>query len=313
MKPYCNPFTQPGRWYRGNLHTHTTASDGALSIAERCAAYRAAGYDFLAITDHHLVHDLSGCSTADFLVLSGSEVHPVNPRTGEFHHLVALDIHQPIDETLPAQAVIDAIHAQGGLAILCHPYWCGLSLLDILPLSGYFAMEVYNDVAMTIGKAFSESSWDEILDNIGAVCAVAVDDAHGSENDCFHGWIMLKAAELSLDAVKTALSTGAFYATTGPHFTDLALEEIAVTAADGAPARARQLTVACSPVQSIVVKGQRYHGWRVVAPDGESLTSASYRIPTEMKYLRVEITDANGKRAWSNPVMLHEGNSSQSQ
>ena len=54
-----NPFSQPGRWYRGNLHTHTTASDGEQSVTERCAAYRAAGYDFLAITDHHLVQNVS--------------------------------------------------------------------------------------------------------------------------------------------------------------------------------------------------------------------------------------------------------------
>ena len=301
---YSNPFTLPGQWYRGNLHTHTTASDGALTVDERCAAYRAAGYDFLAITDHQAVHDVSACSSADFLAISGSELHPVNPRTGELYHFVALDVHRHIDASLPAQQVLDAIHAQGGLAILGHPYWCGLSLLDILPLTGCFAVEVYNDVAMNIGKAFSESTWDEMLDNIGAVLAVAVDDCHGSEYDCFHGWIMLKAVELSLEAVKDALRTGAFYATTGPHFTDLAIAEVAVTAADGTPARARELTVTCSPVDSIVVKGQRYHGWRAQAADGESLTSATYRIPAEMNYLRVEITDARGKRAWSNPVML---------
>ena len=205
---------------------------------------------------------------------------------------------------LPAQQVIDAIHAQGGLAILGHPYWCGLSLLDILPLTGFFAIEVYNDVAMRIGKAYSETTWDEMLDRLGVVYAVAVDDTHSREGESFHGWIMLKATELSLDAVKTALRTGAFYATTGPQFTDITLEESAETAADGSPATTRQLTVTCSPVHSIVVKGQRYHGWRALAPEGESLTRATARIPAEMNYLRVEITNAHGKRAWSNPVML---------
>ncbi len=306
MMSYRNPFAQPGRWYRGNLHTHTTASDGGLTVTERCAAYRAAGYDFLAITDHHLVQDVSACSSADFLVISGGELHPVNPRTGDLYHFVALDVRRSIDDTLPAQQVIDAIHAQGGLALLCHPYWCGLSLLDILPLTGFFAVEVYNDVAMRIGKAFSESTWDEMLDNQGMVYGVAVDDTHNREDESFHGWIMLKAAELSLDALKTALQDGALYATTGPHFTDIVVEEIAGSAADGSPATAWRVTVSCSPVHSIVVKGRRYHGWRALAPEGESLTSATCRLPAEMKYLRVEITDADGRRAWSNPVMLHE-------
>jgi len=37
---------------RGDLHSHTTASDGTASIEEMAAAARAAGYEYLAITDH---------------------------------------------------------------------------------------------------------------------------------------------------------------------------------------------------------------------------------------------------------------------
>jgi predicted metal-dependent phosphoesterase TrpH len=37
---------------RGNLHAHTTFSDGVRSPADLVAAYEALGYDFLAITDH---------------------------------------------------------------------------------------------------------------------------------------------------------------------------------------------------------------------------------------------------------------------
>jgi DNA polymerase (family 10) len=37
---------------RGDLHCHTTASDGTASIEEMAAAARDAGYEYLAITDH---------------------------------------------------------------------------------------------------------------------------------------------------------------------------------------------------------------------------------------------------------------------
>jgi DNA polymerase (family 10) len=37
---------------RGDLHSHTTASDGTASIAEMALAAREAGYEYLAITDH---------------------------------------------------------------------------------------------------------------------------------------------------------------------------------------------------------------------------------------------------------------------
>ena len=48
------PFDQPGRFYKGNLHTHSTRSDGTLSPGAVLAAYRERGYDFLSLTDHFI-------------------------------------------------------------------------------------------------------------------------------------------------------------------------------------------------------------------------------------------------------------------
>lgn len=44
-------FSTTGRFYRGNLHTHSTKSDGALEPQTVCDRYRAEGYDFIALTD----------------------------------------------------------------------------------------------------------------------------------------------------------------------------------------------------------------------------------------------------------------------
>jgi len=46
-------------WLRGNLHAHTTYSDGVKTPQELLVEYEALGYDFLAITDHE---DLIGSS-----------------------------------------------------------------------------------------------------------------------------------------------------------------------------------------------------------------------------------------------------------
>ncbi len=40
------------KWYKGNLHTHSTNSDGRLSPEEVIRLYREEDYDFLALTDH---------------------------------------------------------------------------------------------------------------------------------------------------------------------------------------------------------------------------------------------------------------------
>lgn len=289
-----NPFEQPGRWYRGNTHTHSTESDGKLSIADRFATYREEGYDFLVLTDHRKVNDVRDYSTSDFLAISGSEVHPQNPYGGATYHIVAINIHEPVNcAKMHPNAVLDDIKAQGGEAVLCHPYWCGHTVSDFLPLRGYFAVEVYNDTCMSIGKGFSEQAWDDLLDRGGPVFGIAADDAHGITHDCFHGWVMVKSPALTLDGIMEALRTGAFYSTLGPEISD-----ITVNHAD------KKITVKCSAAQSIVFKAECHRGRRVLAPNGEALTEATYQVPEDAKYVRIEVTDETGKKAWSNPFFF---------
>ena len=293
-----NPFKQSGQWYRGNTHSHSTESDGRLPMADRFAAYREEGYNFLVLTDHRKVNDVSAHSRDGFLAISGSEVHPDNPYGGDTYHIVAINLHERVNCTeLHPNAVIEEIKRQGGEAVLCHPYWCGHTLLDYLPLNGYFAVEVYNDTCMGIGKGFSEQAWDDLLDKAGRpVFGIASDDAHGTEHDCFHGWVMVKASELTTDAIMTAFRTGAFYSTLGPEIIDLDVV--------GEDEEKQSVAVKCSPAQSIVFKAQRSRGKRIVAPEGEVLTEATYELPSGIKYVRVEITDETGKKAWSNPFFF---------
>ena len=293
-----NPFKQSGQWYRGNTHSHSTESDGRLPMADRFAAYHEAGYDFLVLTDHRKVNDVSAHSRDGFLAISGSEVHPSNPYGGDTYHIVAINLYERINcAELHPNAVIEEIKRQGGEAVLCHPYWCGHTLLDYLPLNGYFAVEVYNDTCMGIGKGFSEQAWDDLLDKAGCpVFGIAADDAHGTEHDCFHGWVMVKAPELTTDAIMTGFRTGAFYSTLGPEIIDLDVVD------DGE--EKKSVTVKCSPAQSIVFKAQRSRGKRIVATEGEALTEGTYELPSGIKYVRVEITDETGKKAWSNPFFF---------
>ena len=76
---------------RGDLHCHTTASDGTASIEEMAAAAKAAGYEYLAITDHsasfgfghhvapeqlrHQIRQIRSASVDGIELLAGSEVN----------------------------------------------------------------------------------------------------------------------------------------------------------------------------------------------------------------------------------------------
>ena len=50
MKPLA--FSKSGKFWRGNLHTHSNHSDGLLSPDDLCQQYKDEGYNFLVISDH---------------------------------------------------------------------------------------------------------------------------------------------------------------------------------------------------------------------------------------------------------------------
>ncbi len=54
-REFINPFNASGKWYRGNVHAHTTVSDGTKTPETLVEMYKRAGYDFLSITDHSVV------------------------------------------------------------------------------------------------------------------------------------------------------------------------------------------------------------------------------------------------------------------
>src|SRR6478736_3464982 len=87
------PFDKPGQWWRGNLHTHSTISDGRVSPEAVIAAYRDEGYDFVSLTDHFLSHygfpvvDTSALRDDRFTTIFGAELHGPALSHGEMWHI----------------------------------------------------------------------------------------------------------------------------------------------------------------------------------------------------------------------------------
>ena len=57
MKKYLLPHNT--KFYKANIHAHSTVSDGALTPAELKQAYKEHGYSILSITDHFKLADHS--------------------------------------------------------------------------------------------------------------------------------------------------------------------------------------------------------------------------------------------------------------
>lgn len=105
-----------------DLHLHTTHSDGLTSpedLIERIAAMEK--FKVIAVTDHDLVggavraRDYAKKRGLPLQVIVGTEV---STRHG---HIVGLFIEKRIPKFMSAEKTIEAIHAQGGLAIAAHP------------------------------------------------------------------------------------------------------------------------------------------------------------------------------------------------
>ncbi|MGH8795249.1 MAG: CehA/McbA family metallohydrolase [Stackebrandtia sp.] len=113
------PPCEPGmRWLRGDLHSHSEHSDGALSLAELGFAAAEAGLDFLAVTDHNTVSHhphLAELSTPYTVLIPGQEV------TTERGHANAFGDVGWIDFRRPAAHWVSEVDSRGGLLSINHP------------------------------------------------------------------------------------------------------------------------------------------------------------------------------------------------
>ncbi len=295
-----NPFTRPGKWYKANLHTHTTVSDGWASPAETAELYRRAGYHVLALTDHNRTNDVRGLSRRGFLVVNGAEYHPDCPTTPNPHHLVAIHVPHGFELSRPGDAnrCIREVAAAGGVSILAHPLWCGHRYEQYAYIRGYAAMEIYNATCDKIARSGGETDYAQLLDAGRYVGAVAVDDTH-RPIDRFQGWTWLRMGALTARSVAAALASGCGYSSTGPRIHDFRVRR---------RPRGRHgrgvIEVRCSPAEFIYLSAQTYHGARRMAEPGRSIRRFSWPVGTDWTYVRAIVVDHRGRKAWTNPIVL---------
>ncbi len=301
MSRSLNPFAQPGRWYRGMFHCHTTNSDGARPVEAVAAWYAEQGYDFLAITDHNQLTRAPAGADGRLLLVNGTEVDAGRTSLGQPYHLVGIGLREMIDvprETkaryaVAAQDVITALRRAGAVVFVAHPYWSGIVQDDLINLDGVAGIEVFNvNAEVDIGKGYSGIQWDDCLARGKWLVGVANDDAHFRLPDHGRAWTMLRASTLTPEAVVEGLTSGSFYASTGVTLEDMTF--------DGDTAAVR---VAPPGAQEIRFIGNHRWGHRVVAA-GPPLREASYTLRGPERYIRVEVIGPSGERAWTNPVFL---------
>lgn len=274
------------RWLRGNLHAHTTRSDGRLEPQAVVDAYAAAGYDFLALTDHDVfTDDYSDLDAKGLVFLPGNEI----TRGGV--HVVHVGGNQKIDPDPDRQSVLNSVLASRGFTVIAHPNWyarfnhCPQELLDTW--SGYLGIEVYNGVIQWLeGSPYATDRWDMLLSAGRRVWGFAHDDFHWPSN-LAQGWLCV-AAEKTPDAIYAAIVAGRFYASTGVIITKLAVENTTIS-------------IATENAQRIVAVTK--NAKRIAIVDAAEATIDVAELGRG--YVRVECYGPGEAMAWTQPFWLH--------
>jgi hypothetical protein len=295
--PPANPFQQEGNWYKAALHVHTTTSDGDVDVATRLKQYREAGYHVVAVTDHWKTNDLTGFSDDAFLAVNSMEAHPQTGTGAPAHHFVCLDLPHPfeLDRKLKAQELVDKVREAGGKVIYAHPYWTEHSVEEMRDITGFFGIEIYNaHCDLASAKGYNDAHADQAFAKLGLFGLTAVDDIHKTAW-IDRGWTMVRAKALTKAAVMEAIGAGLYYASSGPAVTDFRIEEGTVR-------------VACSPAAQLRFFFNGAGGGKFfTAEAGKPRTEAKWKFAGGKKvpkWIRAEVIDAEGKRAWTNPLAV---------
>jgi len=278
---YADPYAVAGQWYKGNLHTHTTQSDGRLAPEQVVAWYDQNGYDFVAITDHDTFLDPTPLQGATRMTLiPGFEF---SRGVIAEAHMLCLGVRQVYGGSY--QEVLNFTRALGGMAILCHPNWVREDLWSpdlMVELHDYAGIEIYNHVINRLpGRALATDDWDAMLTRGYPIWGYANQDAHRPE-DFGHAWNMVLSPTATISDLLYHLEKGHCYGSTGLVFADIGMR-------DG----------------TIQIRLEDEAEIRFVGPGGQVLGTASGRqaswLPDGQSYIRVEAENAAGQRAWSQP------------
>jgi len=226
---------QLGPFIRGNLHTHTNRSDGDSSPARVASWYRDHGYQFLALTDHNLVTDLSltrEVESKDFVVISGEEVSMWH--AGKQVHVNALCTTQTIgggDFKSASDALLRGIREvqmQGGIALINHPNFDqAISPADIPAFQGASFIEIFSGHGYVQSQGDStrpshEALWDMALSQGIDLMGAAIDDMHHLEicadppANPGKGWVYVSVAALTPEKICAELKNARIVSSTGP-------------------------------------------------------------------------------------------------
>ncbi|MCQ2454806.1 MAG: hypothetical protein MJ090_01490 [Clostridia bacterium] len=173
-----------------------------------------------------------------------------------------------------------------------HPRW---SLENYEIYSKYDemnALEILN--GSSLAEGYIENcfqAYDDLLLQGKKVFAIAGDDNH-SKRDSFWCWTVIRAKDLAYESVAKALKNGDFYATNGPAFNEIYIED-------------NELVAKTSDVKSITFSTNcRHAGISIDRANNKPVNEGRFKLNKYDKYVRITAFGMDGTIAYSNPYFI---------
>lgn len=313
---------EKGRFYKANLHSHSTYSDGELTVEEAKEYYKANGYSVYAFTDHNNYQHHKHLNDENFLALAGFESDFTQQdedlpwgvkRTFHINFVDAkpdekVDEKKRLCQNRPTGYDVEAINDfikkltdLGCLATYNHPAWSLQDLSDYSRLKNLFAMEIGNYGCEVEGSyGWAPQVYVEMLRSGQRLHCISTDDNHNRSDkdspycDSFGGYTMIKAEELTYEAIINAMVRGEFYCVNG-----IGGPQIHAFYWDG-----NEVVVQCSNVKSIYLANQTRNYRLKRAGEGEYLTEARFPLEGTEGYIRLDVVDEYGRHGYTSAYFL---------
>jgi predicted metal-dependent phosphoesterase TrpH len=296
----------------GDVHSHSTYSDGTGTMAENWEMARAAGLDFLFVTDHETTRQKSDCIEA------GQWWGQESASGG--HHMVLLGAsEQRISRDRSVAESMKRARREASFVFIPHPvgwwpdHWYPRERAgELAAIDAPFAVEVMNG-ANKIDRAFDKFDrqaiveWDRCLQRGQKVAALGGSDAHLPQGiGCV--WTVATGVDLAMESVLEALAHGHCFASEGP-LINLKSDDMGqgdtVTAPSGSLI---EVEVTAAYAGGLLEVSVIRDGRIIKKTAGRESTiireRLSLTVASAPSYLRVACRGSDDRRAFSSPMYM---------
>lgn len=318
-------FGENKNFYKGNMHCHSTLSDGKYTPSELKELYKGAGYSFLCITDHEVLYDNSYLNDENFVAITSTEyaikefpeqstlknykmkVCHLNVYAKEaknvnnFHYSKVAD-HYSEDKTAEEMlrkygdhervyskeainSIIKQANENGFFVCYNHPRWSLENYNDYSGFEGLWGVEIFNTSCEVAGLYEYNINVFDDFLRDGKKVFASSGDDNHNTFEDSFGTFVM----VNADSLSYENIISGLLG--GNFYTSTGPEIFRISIKDN------KATIKTSEAKQISMSSAGRYSKSCIAKDGESINEAVFELRDDLGYIRFDVVDKFGKRA----------------